>query len=188
MPLRTFIALPVDPGPQLSRVIDQLGLIGAPLRISRTAKLHLTLRFLGDTDEALLPPLAACLDRECKSVAAMDVGLSGLGVFPDRRRPTVVWAGLQEARLMQLQQRLEESVSRLGWTREQHAYRPHVTLARINPRKPVPSELHGLLERCASRDFGTHRLDRVVLYQSESTPSGMRYTSLHEVRLAGSSE
>lgn len=183
MPLRTFIAIPIDPGPRLCRVTDQLGLIGAPVRISQTADLHLTLKFLGDTDENLVPQIVEWLDQLGPIFPALDVSLKGLGVFSDRRRPTVVWAGLQDSVLTKLQKNVEEGMNALGWPPEQRPWRPHVTLARINPRKPVPALLNELLDECASRDFGAHPLNRLVLYQSTSTSRGPVYSELHSVPL-----
>ena len=183
MTIRTFIAFAVDPEPQLCRVVDQLGLIGAPVRISKSADLHLTLKFLGATDDAVLPELTGLLNQLAGSSASIRTPLSGLGVFPDRRRPTVVWAGLEEPQVNRLQTHIEERVAELGWDPEQRPFRPHVTLARVNPRKPVPRLLNELLDKHESTEFGVYELNRVVLYQSVTTGDGVRYLPLHEVRL-----
>lgn len=180
MTIRTFIALEVDPGPRLCRVIDQLGQIGLPLRLAKLPGLHLTLRFLGDTDESMIPRLTESLDQLVERHSGFRHSLTGLGVFPDRTRPTVVWAGIDAPELTALQSEVDEQVGSLGWEPEGQPYRPHVTLARVNPRKAVPHVLNELLDRHTDTDFGEHLLNRVALYQSE--PGGI-YRVLHDVRL-----
>lgn len=181
MTIRTFIAIEVDPGPRLCRVIDQLGQIGSPVRLARLPGLHLTLRFLGDTDESVAPRLTELLDQLVERHSGFRRSLTGLGVFPDRARPTVVWAGVSAPELAALQSDVDDRVCELGWQPEGRPYRPHVTLARVNPRKAVPHMLNELLDRHTETDFGEHQFDRVALYQSE--PGGV-YRVLHDVRLS----
>ena len=95
--------------------------------------MHLTLKFLGETDPALLPGIAAALKRTAASVAGYGYRLKGLGVFPNLSRPRVIWAGLQEGRLETeaLFSRLEEELAPLGVAREGRQYFPHLSLGRI---------------------------------------------------------
>jgi 2'-5' RNA ligase len=125
------------------------------------------------------------IDEVAAEFTWVDAGLTGLGVFPDRNKPTVVWTGLPDPRpVVALQQQLERRLQEAGWRPDGRTYRPHVTVARINSRRrPVPRVLFEVLETHTATDFGTSRLDNVVLYRSESTPQGMRYTALHRSNL-----
>lgn len=185
MTIRTFIAFDVESGPRLQRVIDQLGQIGSPVRISDSATLHLTLIFLGDTSESAVAELIGILDEVAAEFTGMDAALTGLGVFPHRRKPTVVWTGIRNpSPVVALQQQLERRLQAAGWKPDPREYRPHVTVARVNSRRrPVPGVLFELLDQHTTTDFGTSRLDNIVLYQSESTPRGAHYTALHRSQL-----
>ena len=180
---RTFIAFHVEPDPRLSRVIDQLDQIGPPVRVPSQSGLHLTVQFLGDTTDAQIPELSAMLDSIATDNATIRTSFVGLGVFPDRRRPAVVWAGLEQERLSHVQFLVSEQTEMMGWVSEARAWRPHVTLARVNPRRRVPAELDDLLDRHVTSDFGEHRLHRIVLFESQRTSRGVRYHELHSVLL-----
>jgi len=191
MTIRTFIAFDVDPGPRLRHVIDQLNQIGPSVRISDSPKLHLTLKFLGETHDDTVSEVAHIVDEVVLEFTRIDSAMAGLGVFPDRKKPTVVWVGIQDPRpVVALQQQLERRLEVAGWKPDPRTYRPHVTVARLNARRgPTPGALLELLDRHAATDFGSFHIDQVALYQSELTSQGASHTALHrsafhEMRLA----
>jgi len=187
MSIRTFIAFEIDPGPRLRRVIDQLGQIGSPVRIPDTPNLHMTLKFLGETPADGITELIRILDEVAGESHRIESVLAGLGVFPDQKKPTVVWAGIRNPRpVVTLQQQLERRLEVGGWNPDERVYRPHVTIARVNTRRrPVPGSLFQLLARHAETDFGSFRVDGVSLYQSELSPRGAIHTALHRSPLRG---
>ncbi|MCH2201100.1 MAG: RNA 2',3'-cyclic phosphodiesterase [Fuerstiella sp.] len=182
MNIRTFVAFNIDPDPRLRQVIDQLDQIGAPVRISGSPSLHLTLRFLGDTPKESVSELIGILNEVAAEFTATDTALAGLGVFPDTKKPAVIWAGVKDPHpLVILQTDLEFRLRAAGWGPDTRVYRPHITVARVNLRHgPVPDLLFELLDRYATTDFGTVHLDRIALYQSERTPGGTSHASLYQ--------
>jgi 2'-5' RNA ligase len=171
--LRAFVAVEIEAemrGRIVAVMRDLKGRL-ADARWAPEAQLHLTLRFLGDvsrqTVEALKPPLlrAAC---ECP---ALEVTVQGLGTFPDRGSPRVLWLGMQvpEA-LLHLQATVEAVVAALGLPREQRPFRPHLTLARWRgpARRPELPEV----------GLGPTRLSRLILFRSELEPRGAVHTPL----------
>ncbi|MCH2210166.1 MAG: RNA 2',3'-cyclic phosphodiesterase [Fuerstiella sp.] len=187
MGIRTFIAFSVDPDLQLRRVIDELSQIGPSVRISGSSTLHLTLRFLGETAEESVSELIRILNEVAAEFTAVDAAMSGLGVFPDMKKPSVVWVGVKELRtLVTLQTDLESRLIMAGWSPDKRVYRPHITVARGNlRRRRTPDLLFELLDRHTTTDFGTVHLDRIVLYQSELSSGGASYTSLYQSVLHG---
>ena len=139
--------------------------------------IHLTLRFLGDA--------AAELDERCReawrSVAAdtppFTIRLDGIGSFPPRGRPRVLWVGLREdgseGGLASLAAAFETAAREAGFEREARPFRPHLTLARArrSGRATLP-EHHEFVSRSALD------VDRVVLFRSELLPTGARYSVL----------
>ena len=141
-------------------------------------QIHLTLVFAGDVTEATVDAL-----REVVRTApfpALSLSLQGLGHFPPRGEPRVVWAALGgdlEA-LTTLQAWLEQQAQRLGVPREKRGFVPHVTLGRV--RSPFGAlalidQLKSVGQTLEQKPFAPTGL---VLYQSELRPSGPIHTPL----------
>ena len=165
--MRLFVAidLPEPVREELTRISS--GLPGA--RWTRPEQLHLTLRFIGEVDGGLF----ADIREELAGISAepFSLQLDGLGVFPPRGRPRVIWAGLRRSKaLLRLRNQIESALARVGIARETRKFSPHITLARL---KTTPSarvgrflEHHGLL---ASQPFP---VDRFFLYSSQLGRNG----------------
>lgn len=99
---------------------------------------HLTLRFLGTTDEVALDRLSAGLDEEPLG-GPFRLELSGMGAFPDPRRATVLWLGVAAGadRLADLAEIAEEVARDVGFDPVDRPYRPHLTLSRLRPQEDV---------------------------------------------------
>lgn len=94
-------------------------------------KLHLTLRYLGEIDGVLLRDLQGALERV--AAPAFELQLKGIGFFPPRGEPEVLWVGIEKCPpLMELQQRVDSLCTRMGVTADRRKYAPHVTLARLH--------------------------------------------------------
>jgi RNA 2',3'-cyclic 3'-phosphodiesterase len=145
---------------------------------------HVTLRFIGEVPDATADRVRAAL-LPSLAHAPYDLVFSGVGTFPNRRRPRVVWIGTvlgqeETARLAAVvQQRLEPI---LGNSAER-AFRAHLTVARV--KEPVPFDWDGALSNVTVG--GTvSRIDHVTLYQSKTSPKGPTYTALCVTPLAES--
>jgi len=91
--------------------------------------LHITLRFIGDIDDAVARDVAAVLDDV--SALPFSLRLGGVGVF-GRRRPRSIWAGVEpEPALLALQGTIERACVTIGLEPERRNFSPHVTLARL---------------------------------------------------------
>jgi len=121
-------------------------------------QIHLTLRFIGEVDELVFRDVEAALDEV--RAPSFEMALKGVGHFPPRGEPRVLWVGVEKsAALVQLHDRVERALVRAGVEPERRRFSPHVTLARLNhtPARVVGSYLamNGLL-RCepfAVREF-----------------------------------
>jgi 2'-5' RNA ligase len=146
---------------------------------------HVTLKFLGDTDEAHVPVLRDALGTAAAGTGAFEVAVRGLGAFPSPLRARVVWAGLEAApALAGLAGRVDAALAALGVPRESRPFSAHVTLGRV--REPRRNQaLAAALARPA--DFGRLPVTRLSLMRSDLQPRGARYTELASVLLAGAS-
>lgn len=186
--MRAFIAAPVGErlDATLARRLAPLRQAAPGLRWVPPDRWHLTLRFLGEIDAALVPGLAALLD-EVAAIAgeagAPRLRPAGLSLFPGRRRPRLVALTFRDPpeAAASLVRRLEAGVVRLGLPSEPRPFRPHLTLARLrSPRDARPIE--GRLED-GPRRWPALELRSLRLYRSELRPGGPRYTLLHEACL-----
>jgi 2'-5' RNA ligase len=133
--------------------------------------MHVTLRFLGDTDEALVPSLAQ-LVANLGDVEAVDVRATSLLAFPSERRAHVLGLRLEgDGALVRMAEEAERAVTALGFEPEQRAFRPHLTFARL--RKPA--DLRRVIAEAPVAIAG--RVTSIALYKSDLGPKGPTYTS-----------
>ena len=169
---RLFVALPL-PEP-LRRAVQELqsGLRNA--RWLTDDGLHLTLAFIGEVDGSAQRRIETALGEV--NAPALALELHGLGCFPLRGAPRVLWSGVSpKAELVSLSRAVRGALRRVGLAPERRKFMPHVTIARF--RQPAPS---AALERY----LGAHSLFRTSragvtsfhLFSSVLRPSGARYT------------
>ena len=187
--LRTFIALPV-PGHVtgfLKQTQDRLRPLIAGVRWVPAANVHLTLKFLGDVDPAMVPEIVSGMEAAARSVPSFALSAKAVGVFPNRRKARVIWVGLAGERkpLDTLHHSLESGLAGLGFKPEHRAFRAHLTIGRIR-RRPNPETLARSLEPFASAVSEPFEVDQMRLYQSVLKPTGAEYTLLHTAPLAPS--
>ena len=189
--IRTFIALPLPPDwiESLGGVMRQLAVrVPSGVRWVDPTGIHLTLRFLGNTDTAQVPGIIAGLRGELAGAVTPDLSLSGLGTFPPQGNPRVIWAGVsgQLDRLTGLQRGAESAVAALGWPAEPRPFRPHLTLGRIRNRAS-DAQRRAVLDTIAGIEIpgrSIWRPDLVRLYQSVLTPQGPIYSGLGDIALS----
>lgn len=149
------------------------------------ANLHVTLQFIGYADDErsarVRDVLAAPLD-----IQPFDIRVAGIGAFPSRGGPRVIWCGVEErtGRLLQVQREIERRlVSAVGIEPESRPYHPHLTLARY--RTPGRVAERRAIEQHAAGELGTCEIDRVTLYESKLSPRGPTYSALLHAPLSG---
>lgn len=180
--IRTFIAVAVPCTAELKPVLQLLREMGSAVTPVAADNLHLTLKFLGDTDPGRVSDIGDVITEETAGLSAFSMDLVGLGAFPRPQRPSVIWAGIQAPEsLIDLASRLEKRMRKLRFPKDRHEYNPHLTLARVR-RKP-PQELFELLAENTATPFGSVEIDAVTLYQSELKPDGAKYSALAKAAL-----
>jgi 2'-5' RNA ligase len=187
--IRLFIAWPLS-----HEVEQELGRIGFLLkqkggRLSWVApkNIHLTARFLGDTDEKLVGSLKELIDRVAKESHTTTLTIDKLGAFPDMKQPRVIWAGLggDTSPLQTTADLIERGVDELGFAPDSKKFKPHLTLGRVKDSHGVEALMMAVQQFRPSPI--AVELDRLVLFKSILTPQGSIYERLHE-RGFGSSE
>jgi len=148
--------------------------------------LHLTLKFLGETDEGRLADLEQAVQALAARTRPIEAHVAGVSAFPDTRRPRAVFAALTAGAgaVMALAEELEVICDDLGFPAENRLRVPHVTLARVDNARPAGELTDWIAER-AKIDFGPVAGNNIVLYESKLQQTGSIYTALIAPTLGG---
>lgn len=184
--LRLFAA--VDLGAEL---IDRVHRLTTPLhaqapnaRWASPDGMHLTLFFFGSVSLTMVAPLQDALGRAAEGHGPLRLRVQGSGGFGTLAHPRVLWLGLQGdlQPLAALQASVTGQVSALGFEAEHRAFSPHLTLARAKAPRGDPA-LAACRDALRTLDAGEAQVDALVLYRSEPSPQGSRYTALQRYPL-----
>ena len=186
MTFRAFISVDLPPLDPLEPLMAELAASRAPLKPVRLDQVHLTLKFLGDTEEALVPRIVEAMRASVAGIPSFAIRMVGTGAFPDLRRMKVLWVGIVGGEpLVEIARRLEAAVEPLGYPREGRDFSPHVTIARVKGGGDLEGARRAL-EAHAADPFGQVPVDRVRLKRSVLTPQGPVYSTVEEASLGPS--
>jgi 2'-5' RNA ligase len=183
---RTFIALDITPAPKL---IEDYEVIRHRLRLERinwvqVDNLHITLNFLGDTDDNLLPDIFECIKNVTNKNNCFELTFRSLGVFRNLRDPRVIWIGCDKsADLEQIKIVLDTGVHHIGIEPEGRDFSPHLTLGRVKEIRQQ-NQLAQLIALHKDTVFQKQTIDKITLYESKLSPSGPEYIPLKVFPLA----
>ncbi len=187
--IRAFLA--VEPQEEILQAVIRLQEklkreISGKLSWTRPGGQHLTLKFFGDVSAEEVRSISRVVQNRLQSVRPLHLTIKKLGVFPDARRPRVLWCGTSgdTERLAALQKQLETDFAGIGFPEEDRPFRAHLTLARIKDPREV-SGLSEALTRHAAFSTGEFTVGEMVLFQSRLTPLGAIYTRLAVFPLEG---
>jgi 2'-5' RNA ligase len=183
--IRTFIAveLPQDTRMAVDRLTSAFRGEGKDIRWVNAQNLHITLRFLGDIDEAAVPGLAESIRSNLDGFGRFQISLSGLGVFPNFRRPRVIWVGTGSGvnRLGDLAALVEKACIASEFGRADKPFNSHITIGRVKFPKGIDNILRKV--EAASFENGPFEVGKVVIFKSDLSPAGPKYTPLEVIEL-----
>lgn len=178
--MRAFVGIRIDPevARRIREAQAQLGKQLRGLRWVKDTSLHLTLKFLGEIPEERVAAAGDALERATQGRERFVFGCRGLGLFPDIKRPKVLWAGLDGERLVPLAAAVEERLAEVGFPREWREFKPHLTIGRWREFDGRTDLLRQQLEGWSNHDFGTSPANEVIFFQSVLKPGGAVHTPL----------
>ncbi len=190
--LRAFIALPIPPPVKsgLERVVQRLtAQVHSGVRWVGLDGIHLTLKFLGDIYPSRVEDITEAVQRASLAASSFELFLSGLGTFPNDRRPRVIWAGVQGdlGPLAKLQAGIETEVTGLGFPGENRPFTPHLTLGRVRDQASSSQRL-GIGAAVSSTSMVPAEpwlVESVRLVRSNLGPGGATYSDLASATLGG---
>jgi 2'-5' RNA ligase len=198
--MRIFIGIDLDPEvrARIARFLEGVQGFAPDARWVRPESLHITLKFIGEQPPERVEAISERLRRV--EGGAFEIRSAGYGFFPTAKAPRVFWIGIEaEPQLVEMAEKIDMAVADLGIPREDRPYSPHLTLARAGAgrRSGSPKWRKGdgpnttfavLGKRLAAMgelDFGAMTAHEFILYQSQLSPAGSKYTKLKRFPLLG---
>jgi len=182
---RGFIAIDVPSTPALDAFAGNLRKASPALKVVATDQLHLTLKFLGETEEGLVPDVRTAMAEAVGDLSPFEIRVNGTGAFPSLGRMNVIWVAVDGAEpIRRVAEALQVGLESLGFPREDRPWKAHVTIARVKGHRDL-DRARRLVEAHASDAFGSHTVDTIHLKKSVLTPQGARYTVVDTVPFSG---
>jgi 2'-5' RNA ligase len=165
----------------LEQMEQDLRKYGSDVRWVAINSIHLTLKFLGEVEPALIQDLSEALEKASVSEGTLALRLHGLGCFPNQKNPRVIWCGIEGDTdgLARLQQKVEAVCQQFGFAPEDRPFRPHLTLGRVRGKRNLQPLLDCIKidsERECSFDADCYHV-----YKSTLKPHGAVYSVLKTI-------
>jgi RNA 2',3'-cyclic 3'-phosphodiesterase len=182
---RIFIALKVEAEKPLLSMISSLksGLRNDIVKWTSENNIHITLAFLGDTEEKMIKIICSMLNEKCKGSGKFDLVLSGSGVFRNLSDPRIIWTGIESSdKLVHLNELIINGLKDLNIKTEDRPFNPHLTIGRIKHLYNRET-LKALIEQYQNSEFQIIPISEVILYESILMKPGPVYKPLARFNL-----
>lgn len=185
---RIFIALElsVELSERLVRFQEALKNANEDERIvlTKPEHIHSTLIYMGEIDPAILPRISEGLHKLAASLFPFEVGIQGIGVFPNVENPRVLWAGFDEKskEVVELIKRaIEKELEELGFESESKPYIPHVSLGRFASK--TTTGIQTFVEEMKSHTFGSSPIRELIIFESYQDTKAFDHSVVERIRL-----
>jgi 2'-5' RNA ligase len=180
---RGFIAIEINPTPQIIAFEKEIEKTGADVKLVEPENIHITVKFLGDTDENNIDGIERSIKESVRGIEPFSITLKGTGVFPNQNYIKVLWIGITDSGDIEtIAHAIDEKLSPLGFKKEHRGFSPHLTVGRVKTARNK-DQLLRVIENHISEKFTIQRVESITLKKSELTPKGPIYTTLREVLL-----
>jgi len=181
--MRCFISIELSDGIRRSMadLIAELRKAGSDVTWVPVEKVHLTLKFLGNTDDSLIPEIKERISKKLSHYNTFYIKIGGVGCFPSEKRPRVLWVGMENSDdLRNIQKDLDTEVAGLGYAPEDRPFSPHLTIGRVRSQKGI-AEMLSRFAKFRTADFGIVEVKSINIMKSELKPAGAEHTSIAEI-------
>ncbi|MDH5510795.1 MAG: RNA 2',3'-cyclic phosphodiesterase [Nitrospinota bacterium] len=184
--MRLFFAIDISEDVRLAaeKLIHSIEAPKGTVKWIQPDNLHITLKFLGETTSGKLEAIISASRMVASTHESMSVQVSGLGVFPDKRKPRIVWLGIKgdTTRMQILAGDLDEVMVQEGFEEENRTFSPHITIGRVRDPKAGKIISNAIADH-QKTGFGSFVVDKLLLYESRLRPEGPLYTVVSEFPL-----
>ena len=184
--MRLFIACPIPDS--LKKSIEKIESLfkesEADVKWIKPENLHITLKFLGKVDKERLNDVIEKTRNAINGVSSIYANVESLGVFPNWRKPRVVWIGIEQGKeeLKRLSNNVDEKLSLVGFEKEKREFAAHLTIGRVRSNKNI-KKLIDVLQKKSKETFGEIFIDHIVLMESKLSSQGASYACIEKFSL-----
>jgi len=179
--LRLFVAVTVPDSIKdalcgVQRELQEL-LSKTTIRWTPREQIHLTLRFFGNVRSEDLDPVKSALQNVCKDTASFRLHAYGLGVFPEKRFPRVIWVGVRDDQnqIGTLQRKIETATAQFGEKPDDRPFSAHLSLGRVKDIRSREAPLRDFVTARA-KPFGDWHVGEIELIRSELSYAGVKHS------------
>jgi 2'-5' RNA ligase len=187
MAIRSFLAfeLPPEIKKKILLVSEDLRRSGLNAKWVKVDNIHLTVVFMGDIKEEVIQAIKEEVKTVCLGFPPFKISLDGIGVFPNTRRPRVLWLGLEGEieRISSLRDGLQEHLKPFGIKEEKRPFKPHLTLGRFRKQNRGGSQLDEIINRYRELEGPLCRVEELIMFKSELRSQGAIYTKMDSWKL-----
>ncbi len=176
--IRAFIGIPLEDSvkKRLASILPDFGRV----KLVEKENLHITLKYLGDIDEANLDNIKKCIDEAAAETEKISITINSIEAFPSVPRAKVMWAGIDIGayEIGLVFKNLEESLTGIGFKKEERDFTAHVTVARTKDWIDISftQNMNFIIPGTAGS---------LVLYKSKLTANGPVYEELYVREMGG---
>jgi 2'-5' RNA ligase len=184
---RTFVAIKIHPGEKMVEILDYFKHILSKEKIKWVDPqvMHITIAFLGDTDERIIPSVSDIIKQTALNHPSFELFFRSVGIFRNLHDPRVIWIGTETNQVLQgIKTELDNELSKFGFEKETREFRPHLTLGRIKYLKNR-SALDDAIQLYKDQDVQKEQISELIYYESILKPEGPEYHSIINASLSG---
>lgn len=175
--IRTFIAVRITPEKKLNEIMNEIkkSLKGEEIRWVESNNLHITLRFLGETNNEQVSSISEMLERVIKSFQPFQFKLKGVGFFKSKKQPRVLHVTTENNEVLkQLANEIEDGLVQLGFGHGEKKFTPHLTLGRFKYIINKDS-FYSLVNKFHDVNIQQNTVSEIIFYQSILSSGGPTY-------------
>jgi 2'-5' RNA ligase len=181
--VRAFLSIDIEKLsllPQIAEIQKKLDITSAKMKLVEIENIHFTMRFLGDTPLTKIDEIESCLSGI--KIEPFDIMVYGVGAFPTKRKPRVIWVGVTQNadQIRNLKIEIDSHLRKLGYRPEKMKFTPHATIARVRYIKDA-ERLANNLDDLAEQPIGSMSVSKFNMKKSTLTPSGPIYETLWSI-------
>ncbi len=184
--IRTFIAIQIPESikNEIFLIQEKLRAAGRGISWTKADNIHLTLKFLGSTDESLIDLISDKISDSIAGKKPFKIQVNGVGAFPIMKRPRIIWVGAntESDHLREISRNLNENLESLGFESEKRKFTAHLTIGRVKDARKI-SPILETMKVFTNFDAGEFIVEKIELIKSDLHPSGAIYTPLRKILL-----
>lgn len=183
--MRTFIAIKIIPEKKLTDLVSSLknSLKNENISWADVDNLHLTLRFIGETEQKQVEKIIRLIDEVARRFHPFQFSLKDVGFFKGKNQPRILFFAIENGLILnQLAAEIEERIVALGFSREERQFNPHLTVGRI---KFIQNKMafYEIINQYKKTEIQTVTVSEITYYQSILTSAGAIYKPIHQIHL-----